>query len=287
MYTSLQFQSYIKIDWQVFSVAKREIIFETKTEGYSALGDSYKCYGFVMELAAYPKAFEGAILQAIENFARNPKFRDLTCRSQIYKEEKNGKTKEFYINKTANYNNPLSNQSSQIRAAIVTVKTTTGHGSGFLISENGYVLTNAHVVGKNAIVRVKLPTEREFLADVLAIDSRRDVALLKTENAGMNYLPINLKSVNIGDEVYAIGSPLDEKLSTTLSKGIVSAFRKEGDLEFIQSDVNVLPGNSGGPLLDSNGNIVGICVSGIGEGLNLNFFIPIQEAIDALNIKFR
>ncbi|MHC4124414.1 MAG: trypsin-like peptidase domain-containing protein [Planctomycetota bacterium] len=63
--------------------------------------------------------------------------------------------------------------------------------------------------------------------------------------------------------------------------------KKEGDLEFIQSDVNVLPENSGGPLLDSKGNVVGICVYGIGMGLNLNFFIPIQEAIDALNIKFK
>jgi len=181
----------------------------------------------------------------------------------------------------------LNNQSVQIRSTIITVTTSTGHGSGFLISENGHILTNAHVVGKNAIVRVKLPTGREFLADVLVSDSKRDVALLKTEHGGMNCLPISLENVNIGDEVYAIGSPLDEKLSTTLSKGIISAFRKEGDLIFIQSDVTVLPGSSGGPLLDYNGNVIGICVSGIGMGLNLNFFIPIQEAIEALNIKFK
>lgn len=287
LYTSLEFQNYVKINWQVFSVAKREVVFETTTEGYSTLGDSFKCYAFAMQLAAYPKAFEGAIFQAIDNLARNQEFRNLACSSQIYNESETKKTEEFYINKIANYKNPLSNQSSQIRSAIVTVTTSTGHGSGFIISEKGYVLTNSHVVGKNAIVRVKLPTGREFLADVLASDSKHDIALLKTEKEGMNYLPINVKSVNIGDEVYAIGSPLDEKLSTTLSKGIVSAFRKEGDLELIQSDVNVLPGNSGGPLLDSNGNVVGICVSGIGTGLNLNFFIPIQEAIDVLNIKFR
>ena len=70
-------------------------------------------------------------------------------------------------------------------------------------------------------------------------------------------------------------------------KSIITSFRKEGDLEFIQSDVTVLLGSSGGPLLDVNGNVVGICVSGIGMGLNLNFFIPIQEAIGALNIKFK
>lgn len=287
MYISLQFQSYLKIEWQVFSVQKREVVFKTTTEGCSTLSDSFKCYGFAMELATYVEGLEGAISQAIENFARNAEFRNLICSSQINNESEPKSTAVFYISKIENYKYPLSNQSNQIRSAIVTVTTATGHGSGFFISEKGYVLTNSHVVGKNAIVRVKLPTGREYLADVVATDPKRDVALLKTENEGMEYLPINERSVNIGDEVYAIGSPLDETLSTTLSKGIVSAFRKEGDLEFIQSDVNVLPGNSGGPLLDSNGNVVGICVSGIGPGLDLNFFIPVREAIDALNVKFK
>lgn len=290
-FTSLQFQSYLKIKWQIFSVAKREVVFETTTEGYSELGDYYKCYAYAARLASYPKAFEGAILQAIENFARNKKFHNLACSSQMSNENATMKIEDFYINKIANYKSPLNNQSSQIRSAIVTVVTPTGHGSGFFISEKGYALTNAHVVGKNAIVRVKLPTGREILADVLASDAKRDVALIKVENEGMSFLPINSKSVNIGIEVYAMGSPFDESLSSTLTKGIVSAFRKEGDLEFIQSDVSVQKGNSGGPLMDSNGNVVGICVSIVApEGFasaGLNFFIPIQEAIDALNIKFK
>lgn len=291
LFTSLQFQSYIKIQWQVFSVAKRKVVLELTTEGYTELGDSYKCYGYVAELASHPKAFEGAIYQAIQNLARNRKFFNLTSSAQDLSKNKPENTKEFYIDKTVNFNKPLRNQSSQIRSTIITVTTSNGHGSGFLISAKGYALTNAHVVGKDAIVRVKLPTGREILADVLAYDVKRDVALIKLEKEGVGCLPVNFESVKVGDETYAMGSPLSEVLSSTLTKGIISAFRKDGDLEFIQSDVSVQHGNSGGPLMDSNGNAIGICVSGVTpEGYasaGLNFFIPIKDAFETLNIKFK
>jgi serine protease Do len=90
----------------------------------------------------------------------------------------------------------------------------------------------------------------------------------------------------VGEEVYAIGTPLSHKLDVTVSRGIVSAYRDEGGLKYIQSDVQIHSGNSGGPLVDKEGNVVGIAVMGMTRGgvsQNLNFFVPISEAIDRLS----
>jgi serine protease Do len=114
------------------------------------------------------------------------------------------------------------------------------------------------------------------------------LALIKTEESQMAALPLNLNQPNVGQDVYAIGTPLDESLSTTLSKGVVSNYHIENGQKYIQSDVNVLPGSSGGPLLDSNGNVVGITSNAIFIGQSttgLNFFIPINEAFSSLSIQ--
>ena len=97
----------------------------------------------------------------------------------------------------------------------------------------------------------------------------------------------NTGSMNVGDEVFSIGTPLSEDLSQTVTKGIVSSFRVKDEIKYVQSDVNIHPGNSGGPLVSLNKGVVGICVSGITFGpytMGLNYFIPIEEAIKALKI---
>lgn len=91
---------------------------------------------------------------------------------------------------------------------------------------------------------------------------------------------------SVGSDVYAIGTPLDASLYSTVSKGIVSGVRDENFKKLIQSDVNIQPGNSGGPLLDKNGTVVGIAVSGFSVNnvtQGINFFIPVGDAITALN----
>ncbi len=137
-------------------------------------------------------------------------------------------------------------------------------------------------------VTVKLVTGREGTAEVILKDHERDVALLKFETKGMVPLPVNSRSLKIGDDIYVLGSPLKKDLDVTLSKGVVSSFRFEEGLNLIQSDVNVLPGSSGGPLVDQWGNVSAITAKGYSIGnspTGLNFFIPILEALDNLNIK--
>jgi S1-C subfamily serine protease len=177
---------------------------------------------------------------------------------------------------------------NDLRPGVVTVFAGGGHGSGFFLTRDGYLLTNEHVVREAKYVKVRLITGREVVGEVLRTDSRGDVALIKVEEAGMNALPIRTDEPAVGEDVYAIGTPLEPKLSTTVSRGIVSAYRAEDGQKLIQSDVTILPGNSGGPLLDRNGNVVGIAVSGrvYGRGMaGINFFIPITDALAALSLQ--
>src|SRR5262249_14854504 len=147
--------------------------------------------------------------------------------------------------------------------------------------------TNEHVVDGTDHVKVILESGQELEGTVIAADPQRDVALVKVAPAGLRGLPLRATRLEIGDEVYAVGSPLLEQLSGTVSKGIVSAYRSFDGLDYIQSDVTTAEGSSGGPLLDGHGNVVGITVSGFTEAeapAGVNLFIPIGDALRALGI---
>ena len=176
------------------------------------------------------------------------------------------------------------------KKAVVTILTTAGHGSGFIVTEDGYVLTNQHVVGEERFVNVKLVTGREVSGEVVRIDKIGDVALIKLEEDLYPYVLLgNSSFLDIGEEVYAVGTPLEEEFSQTVTKGIVNSFRMEKGFRYIQSDVTVRGGDSGGPLVSLHNGVVGICVVGHGFldstiGRGLNQFIPIEDAITMLNI---
>ncbi|MFM1869643.1 MAG: hypothetical protein RLY99_387, partial [Pseudomonadota bacterium] len=162
-----------------------------------------------------------------------------------------------------------------------------GVGSGFVIESNGYILTNAHVVEGATTIYVTLPDKREFKAKLIGADKRTDVALVKIEATGLTRLPIGDSSkVRVGEWVLAIGSPFG--LENTVTAGIVSAkSRDTGDyLPFIQTDVAVNPGNSGGPLLNTRGEVVGInsqIFSRSGGYMGISFAIPMDEAMRISN----
>lgn len=158
-----------------------------------------------------------------------------------------------------------------------------GLGSGFIITPNGYVLTNHHVIDNADEVFVRLTDNREFKAKVIGSDKRTDVALLKIDGDALPYLKTG-KSANIkaGEWVLAIGSPF--ALENTVTAGIVSAkARDTGDyLPLIQTDVAVNPGNSGGPLINMAGEAIGInsqIYSRSGGYMGISFAIPIDEAL--------
>jgi len=159
-----------------------------------------------------------------------------------------------------------------------------GVGSGFILTQDGYVLTNAHVVEGAEEVLVTLTDKREFKAKVVGTpDKRTDVAVIKIEATGLPAVRIGaVDKLKVGEWVMAIGSPFG--LDNTVTAGIVSAkARDTGDyLPFIQTDVAINPGNSGGPLINLRGEVVGInsqIYSRSGGFMGISFAIPIDEAI--------
>ena len=185
----------------------------------------------------------------------------------------------------------LSEGTSALQAAVVTIKLESGgHGSGFFISRDGYLLTNQHVVQDHKFVTIKLTTGRQMPGEVLRSHKARDVALVKVNESAMNALPLQLEPPDVAAEVYAVGTPQDEKYSTTITKGIVSAYRTDNDLKLIQSDATIHGGSSGGAMVDLFGNVVAISVSGFTMsekkvGTSINFFIPIADALKFLAVE--
>jgi len=170
-------------------------------------------------------------------------------------------------------------------ASVVTVITGQGSGSGDLVSNDGYMVTNAHVVGDEKQVRVRWSDGIETVAEVVRVAKNRDVALIKTNPRDRDPLPIKRGAVTPGARVYAIGSPLGKGYQGTVSSGIISATRVVEGMRYIQSDVSVTHGSSGGALLDENGAMIGITVSGIEGAPGLNFFIPIGDVMDFLALE--
>ena len=158
-----------------------------------------------------------------------------------------------------------------------------GVGSGFILSSDGLIMTNAHVVEGADEVIVTLTDKREFKAKLIGADKRSDVALVKIDAVGLPAVKVgDVSRLKVGEWVMAIGSPFG--LENTVTAGIVSAKQRDtGDyLPFIQTDVAINPGNSGGPLINMRGEVVGInsqIYSRSGGSMGISFAIPMDEAV--------
>ncbi|WP_076415855.1 outer membrane-stress sensor serine endopeptidase DegS [Shewanella sp. UCD-KL12] len=175
---------------------------------------------------------------------------------------------------SVNRNQPLNSGSLQ------------GLGSGVIMSSEGYILTNYHVIKKADEIVVALQDGRKFTSEVVGSDPVTDLAVLKIEGDGLPIVPINLGvPAQVGDVVLAIGNPYN--LGQTITQGIISATGRNGlssgYLDFLQTDAAINAGNSGGALIDTSGQLIGINtaafqVGGEGGGHGINFAIPIKLA---------
>ncbi len=158
-------------------------------------------------------------------------------------------------------------------------------GSGFIISSDGFILTNSHVVAAADDIQVRLNDKREFSAKLIGVDKRTDVAVIKIDAKNLPFVKIgNPEDLRVGEWVLAIGSPFG--FESTVTAGIVSAkgrsLPQENYVPFIQTDVAINPGNSGGPLFNLDGEVVGInsqIYSRTGGFMGLSFAIPIDVAM--------
>lgn len=293
---------YMQVDWSIYDALRRKVIFKTTTEGYT--------HRKIPNMEGMTLLFHDAFEMATHNLAANEDFYNLIVRGE--EPASTAKSKNTYEDEARIFDpreavdiagqalsrQPLPKHIERARAAAVIIQKN-GHGSGFFITEAGHILTNQHVVGDALNMRIITKGKRhKLIAEVLRVDKVHDVALLKIKDKPKSLkikpLPIRTAKLGVSEDIYAIGTPADYKsLQDSVSKGIVSAHRIYKDdgirLPFIQGDVQVHAGSSGGPLLDEYGNIAGMSVSGVsytplGFGTGLNFFVPIAEALRALDI---
>jgi serine protease Do len=186
----------------------------------------------------------------------------------------------------------ISDMIKKVNSSVVRIDTTgdgfAGVGSGFIVTNSGYVLTNQHVIDNALTVMVSLTDGKQYPATVVDDDPDRDLALLMITSTRKDFPAINLASaaeVTNGVPVMAVGFPLGLELigPPSYTSGIVSAIRNMSDYKYIQTDAAINPGNSGGPLIDYQGEVVGICTANITDP-NINvqgmgLAIPIQDAL--------
>ncbi len=274
---------YIKVHWNLIDRLARKSIFEGDSEGiYKGMKQHARSRGT-------SQAIERAFTIATRNLLADPVF---------VKYLENQDPLEHYANhfsdipldiKYSSGGSSFKSKVPQLKQASLTIRTINGHGSGVLITADGIVLTNAHVVGdaKQVIVVVN---DEDMEAQIIRSDSIRDVALLQIKNTiAATPAQVAKNKPGIGDNLYVIGTPLSESLKHTVTKGILSAERLIQGYQYYQTDATINPGNSGGPVFNESGDLVAISVSGLfskdGAGLGVNYIIPIQSAIDALKIK--
>ena len=176
-----------------------------------------------------------------------------------------------------------------IASSVVTIENDEGFGSGSIISADGYILTSYHVISGEKTVMIRHGNSEKIKASVERVNKDYDLALLKISGEEFTALRFgNSDKADVGDEVYAAGTPLEKALKQTVTRGIISGFREWNGVNFIQTDVTINSGNSGGPMLNSKGEIIGITTMKlVGKGIEgIGFGIPSNVAVEMLNLKF-
>jgi len=282
----------LEIEWTLYATLKRTVVFRAATRGTGVVRRSHR--------QGVTRMVEAAFVDALERLAADREFREiLTTAPQVKAARRHGLAEAApagpggpaeatpLVALPPVSSGSLEKRAARIRRAVVVVGSGLGHGSGFFITPTR-LLTNAHVVQGDPVVPLKLGDGRETFARVTRRHVARDIALLEVTPDGYSSLPIRQRAPRLAETVFAVGTPLRRSLAGSFTRGTVSGFRRQSrtGMELIQADVDIQPGNSGGPLLDRHGNVVGIAVSGIGElSVGVNFFIPIADALKKLGLR--
>jgi S1-C subfamily serine protease len=287
------------IEWEVYDPLVRKVIYKATTQGegqgtgpggqntVALMRSGYAAFQAAAHNLMYDSGFHAVATGASDEAAGNSSpAAGPEGTSPFAMPEAAGLEASLTIPRSRPSTQPFTKQVEELRKQVVTVFTGLGSGSGFYISDT-LLLTNQHVVGTGKDVRIKFHSGREIPGRVLATNARRDVAVIRTDTIDAKGLPLHLGDPDVGSQVFVIGSPFGKQFEGTVTSGIVSALRTLRYGRFIQSDIMVNHGNSGGPMFDDKGNVLGITDIGIepeGVPAGLNFFIPIGEALQMLGI---
>jgi serine protease Do len=267
------------IEWQVYSRLQRRVVATINTRG--GVNQTKSGPGGPLLL------FEQAFAENVRQLINTREFREVFIGKKLDEGQLLAAPILSPIVVKRSVATPTSSISDLV-GSVVSISNGESTGSGFLISSDGYLLTNRHVTGDAQIVRVRWSDGAETVGTVVRSNRGRDVALVKTDSRSRR--PFNLATTTapeLGSSVRAIGSPFGPDLQGTVSQGVLSSSRIIDGFRYLQSDVSVNRGSSGGPLIDANGSVSGITVAGLsvsGAPVGVNFFIPINEAISFLNL---
>ncbi len=282
----------IAVEWQVFDPVSRRVVHQLKVEG------RYETQATIPN--HIPLFMYMAFGDATNKLARDPKLREIVSQqrpaavSAAPSSDPDPKAR-LPLRRVPLLQQPINDNIDRLRTATVLIETGSGHGSGFVITEDGLMITNKHVVGGQRFVRVRLVSGRTVVGEVVRQHELRDVVLIKLEGTGYTPMAVRETPVTVTEEVYVIGAPRLPQLAWTVTRGVVSAWRParlpSQPYDLIQSDVPIHGGNSGGPMLDRRGNLVGIAVAGYAfspdkQGNDsVNLFIPILDGLDKLGLE--
>lgn len=268
----------MSMTWKIYSIAERRVIKVIDTEG-SGSADKFSAGGLDTILVQ-------AITQNVKALAASADFKAVMSGPEPDAPDTAPAMPASMARAAILLQGSLAAKPMKIADAVgsvVLIQTSEGHGSGFLVSSDGQLMTAAHVVGPDKYVKIRWSDGLEGVGEVIRKDRKRDVALVKTDPRGRQPLALNRTEPQPGDPVFAIGAPLELNLQSTVTKGVVSANRIKDGFSFIQSDVGINHGDSGGPLLDEKGQVLGIADQGelVGDvvPLGINFFVPIGDAL--------
>ncbi|MEX1108257.1 MAG: S1C family serine protease [Dongiaceae bacterium] len=273
----------IGVTWQVFSLLEGNVVYETRTEGYVEQDDGVPEGDYLL--------LANAFAAAAANLAADRGFHTLlsSAASNAPSVAASEPAPSISLRALAPLAGGIGENIALIDRSVVTILLGDGHGSGFFVSPT-LLLTNHHVAGNRDQVRIQMSDGTQAIARLVRTDALRDVALLEIETPVSAGLPLRTTLPGRAETVYAVGSPDDTGLAGTITRGIVSQIHEDQrGVEWIQADVGVHAGSSGGPLLDEAGNVVGIAAWGrVGAGgdtMGLNFFAPIGDALRILGIR--
>jgi len=272
-------ETYLKIEWSVLNTLTKDVVLTEVTEGYGVQYDPIVDGVY----ASYSVAF----IDAVERFSQSLPLKRLALGKRLNTDEADPDNVE--ITKIENGIRLKKFNVDTIRPYVITIRVGRGHGSGVIVGKSGYVITNAHVVGDAKNVQVITSMGLEIEGSVIHVDKGRDVALISTPLKIRKSIHLQKNMPSVSSSIFAVGSPLKEELAMTVTKGIVSAIRTDsasGNV-FIQGDAAISPGNSGGPVFNSEGSVVAISVAKYSghSASGLNLFIPIADVVEFLSLE--
>lgn len=273
-------ESSIEVEWQLYERRTRSVLVTAKTGGYakaSAGGrDAYlDAYAASLRNVLAEEAFVAAVGSTAARTS-DPVYPSLTLGVVTVSPSDTSGTPQLL---------------QHAQRAVVKIVRGRGHGSGVVVSASGWVLTAAHVVaGLSGPFEVELADGQRISGSLLRSSPGADVALIQLPKGAYAATPIGSSTaLQVGSAVYAIGTPLEERFSRSVTKGAISALRPKDGRTVIQSDVVVHAGSSGGPLLDEHGRVIGLTIGGAALGgqigVGLNEFLGIDDAWRALQVE--